>query len=137
MCANVAAEGEDGGEVYLQHGVPVFGGEEVGGVAALDAAAIEEDGDAEVGVRGEDGGEEGGDGGVGGEVGRVDGGGAAEGFDGEFGGLVGAVALDQQDIRSSFSQRQSHCLPYPPRTTRHQRRLALERKQLLHRIHGR
>lgn len=44
MCAEVAAESEDGGEVGLEHGVPVGGGEDGGGVAALDAGAVEEDG---------------------------------------------------------------------------------------------
>lgn len=43
MCADFAAEGEDCREVYLQDFVPVVVWELVGGVAALDAAAVEED----------------------------------------------------------------------------------------------
>ena len=41
--AHFTAEGEDGCEVYLEDFVPVVVGELVGGVAALDAAAVEED----------------------------------------------------------------------------------------------
>jgi hypothetical protein len=40
VCAYVAAECEDGGEIYLENGLPVFVGELVGGMALLDAAAI-------------------------------------------------------------------------------------------------
>lgn len=42
--AEVAAQGEDGGEVHLEDFVPVGEGELVGGVAALDAGAGDEDG---------------------------------------------------------------------------------------------
>lgn len=63
MGADVAAEGEDGGEVDLQHGVPVGGGEEVGRVPLLDAAAVEEDVDVGVRVGVDERGEDGGDGG--------------------------------------------------------------------------
>lgn len=57
MRADVAAEGEDRGEVDLQHGFPVVGGELVRRVAPLDAAAVDEDVDS---VRvGEDAGDEG------------------------------------------------------------------------------
>jgi len=90
---DVAAEGEDCGEVYLEDGVPVGGGKLVRGVAALDAGAVEEDVDAVAGV--EDGGDEGGDGGGGGEVGCVDGCAAAEGLDQGFGLLVGGVSLEE------------------------------------------
>lgn len=44
--ADFAAEREDCAEVDLQHFVPVVVGELVRGVAALDAAAVEEDVDA-------------------------------------------------------------------------------------------
>jgi hypothetical protein len=91
VCANVAAQGEDGCEVYLEHGGPVVVGELVGWVPFLDPAAVEEDVDF-VAV-GEDGGDEGGYGGGGGEVRGVDCGGAAEGFDGGLGGLIAGVAL--------------------------------------------
>lgn len=57
--AHVAAESEDRGEVYLEHGLPVVVGELVCWVALLDAAAVEEDVDS-VAV-GEDGGDQGGD----------------------------------------------------------------------------
>jgi len=40
VCADVAAELEDGGEVYLQDGVPVFVWELVRGMSLLDAAAV-------------------------------------------------------------------------------------------------
>lgn len=53
MRADVAAEGEDGGEVGLEDEVPVGVGEGGGGVAALDPGAVEEDGGV---VGGEDGG---------------------------------------------------------------------------------
>jgi hypothetical protein len=91
VCADVTAQREDGGQVDLQYGLPVSVGKLVRGVALLDPAAVEQDVDA-VAV-GEDGGDERGDGGVGGEVCGVDCGGAAERFDGLFGGLVGGVAL--------------------------------------------
>lgn len=55
-------------------------------MAFLDSAAVEQDVDS-VAVF-EDGGDEGGDGVVGGEVGRVDGGFATESLDGLFGFLV-------------------------------------------------
>jgi hypothetical protein len=91
VCADFAAEGEDCAEVDLQHFVPVVVGELVRRVAALDAAAVEENMD-NVAVF-EDFRDE-----------RVDRGGrsevcgvyccfAAEGFDGLFGGLVGLVTL--------------------------------------------
>ena len=57
MRADVAAELEHGGEVYLEDGGPVGVREEVGWVPPLDAAAVEEDVDS-VAV-GEDGGGEG------------------------------------------------------------------------------
>ena len=44
--ADGAAEGEGGGEVYLEDGGPVGVGEVRGWVAALDAGAVEEDVDA-------------------------------------------------------------------------------------------
>ena len=91
MRANVTAEGEDGGEVNLQDLGPVRVGELVRGVAALNAAAVKQD------VNGvavcENCRDEGGDGGLGGEVGDVDGGFAAEGFDGGFGGGGGGGSL--------------------------------------------
>lgn len=61
-------------------------------VAFLNAAAIEQDVDSVTVFQ--DGGDERGDGGVGGEVCGVDCGFVAEGFDGLFCGLVGGVALD-------------------------------------------
>lgn len=91
--ADIAAESEDGGEVDLEDGGPVVVGELVGGMALLDAAAVEEDVDS-VAVC-EDGGHERGDGRGGGEVGGVDCGGTAEGFDGGFGGLVACIALER------------------------------------------
>lgn len=91
MRSYVSAEREDRGEVYLKNGHPVIVGELVGGVASLDAAAVEQDVDS-VAVL-DDFGDEGGDGGVGGEVCGVDGCFASEGFDGLLGGLVGCVAL--------------------------------------------
>lgn len=53
MCADVAAEREDGGKVRLYDGIPVGVWEGGGGVATLDAGAVEEDGGV---VGGEDGG---------------------------------------------------------------------------------
>jgi len=89
--ADVAAESEDGVEVDLENGVPVRGGELVGGVPALDAGAVEEDVDTVAGV--EDGGDEDGDGGGGGEVCGIDGGFAAKGFNLGLRFLVGGVSL--------------------------------------------
>lgn len=91
MCADFAAEGEDCGEVYLQDFVPVVVWELVGGVAALDAAAVQKD--VYSLARGGDFGDEGGDGFLGCEVCGVDCGFAAEFFDCLFGFLVGFVAL--------------------------------------------
>lgn len=91
MGADVAAEGEDGGEVYLEDGLPVFVRELVRRVPLLDAAAVEEDVDC-VAVF-ENLGDKRGDGVWGGEVGGVDCGFAVEGFDLLLGGLVGGVAL--------------------------------------------
>ncbi|KAL9122797.1 MAG: hypothetical protein Q9187_000642 [Circinaria calcarea] len=66
---------------------PVGVGKLVGEMAALYAAAVEEDVDGMAVC--EDGGDEGGDRGLVGEVGGVDDGFAAEGFDGSFGAGVG------------------------------------------------
>lgn len=91
MGADVSAEGEDAVEVDLEDFVEVGVGEEVGGVPALDAGAVDEDADFPGGAGGgisgvvEDGGDEGGDGGWVGQVGGVDGGFAAEGVDGGLG----------------------------------------------------
>lgn len=46
MRSHVAAEREDRAEVDLQHFVPVVLGELVRGMAALDAAAVQQDVDA-------------------------------------------------------------------------------------------
>lgn len=43
MGADVAAEGEDAGEVYLEDSLPVFVGELMGGVSSLDSAAVQQD----------------------------------------------------------------------------------------------
>ena len=43
---DVAAQREDGRQVYLQHGVPIAVRELVCGVALLDAAAVEQDVDS-------------------------------------------------------------------------------------------
>lgn len=40
MCAYVAAELEDGGEIDLEDGVPVFVGKLMRGMPLLDAAAV-------------------------------------------------------------------------------------------------
>lgn len=71
MSADFAAEGEDGGEVDLEHLVPVAVGELMARVSSLDAGTVDEDVDP-VAVA-EDGGDEGGDGGLRGEVSGVDG----------------------------------------------------------------
>lgn len=92
MRADVAAEREHAGEVYLQHGVPVGVGELVRWVPLLDAAAVEQDVDS-VAV-GENFGGEAYYALVGGEVCGVDCGFAAEGLDRLFGLLVGFVALE-------------------------------------------
>lgn len=91
MGGDVAAQGEGGVEVDLQDLGEVGVREGLGGVAALDAGAVDEE--ADLVAVGEDGGDQGGDGGGGGEVGGVDGCFAAEGVDGVEGGLVGGVAL--------------------------------------------
>lgn len=67
---DVAAEREGRVEVDLQHLEEVGVGELLGGVAALDASAVDED--ADLVAVGENGGDEGGDGGGGSEVGGVD-----------------------------------------------------------------
>ena len=46
MCADVAAECEDGCEVYLEDGLPVVVWELVRWVSLLDAAAVEQDVDS-------------------------------------------------------------------------------------------
>jgi hypothetical protein len=84
--ADVAAESKDTCEVYLQDGLPVFVGELVGRVTALNAAAIQQDVDF-VAVF-EDCGDKGGDGFVRGEVAGVDLGFAVELFNGLFCGLI-------------------------------------------------
>jgi len=93
--ADVTAEGEDAGEVYLEDSLPVFVGELMGGVSSLDSAAVQQDVDL-VAVF-EDCGDEGGDGVVGGQVTCVDLGFAVELLDGFFCGLVGGVALGRLD----------------------------------------
>lgn len=70
MGGGVAAEGEGRVQVHLEDVGEGLAGEGLGGVAALDARAVDEDADL-VPVC-EDGGDEGGYGGRGGEVGRVD-----------------------------------------------------------------
>lgn len=92
MSAHISAESEHRIEVYIQHFIPVVVGELVSGVAALDAAAVEQDVDL-VAVC-DDFFDEGRDGVAGGEVGGVDLGFAAEGLDLFAGGLVGFVALE-------------------------------------------
>lgn len=87
MRADITAEREGGGKVDLEDIVPVGVGELVRGMAALYTAAVEEDVDGMAVC--EDGGDEGGDRGLVGEVGDVDGGFAAEGFDGGLGASVG------------------------------------------------
>lgn len=91
MCAHVAAQCEDGGQVDLQHGVPVGVRELVGWVPLLDTAAIEQNVDS-VAV-GEDLGGQGCDGFVGGEVGSVDCCFAAEFLYGFFCLLIRLIAL--------------------------------------------
>lgn len=86
MRGHVPTEGKGGVEVDLDDLIEVAVGEGFGGVAALDAGAVDED--ADLVAVGEDTGDEGGDVGGGGEVGGVEVGFAAEGFDGGFGGLV-------------------------------------------------
>ena len=112
MRAYVSAQHEDGSEVYLEDSFPVVVWELVGRMASLDAAAVNQDVDSMAVF--EDGGDEGGDGGVGGEVCSVDCCFAAEGFDGLFGGLVGCVALgmggeflgyEGMDGRSTWTRR--------------------------------
>lgn len=97
---HIAAQCKRGVEVDLDDFVEVAVGEGFGGVAALDAGAVDED--ADLVAVGEDAGDEGGDVGGGGEVGGVEVGFAAEGFDGGFGGLVGSVALGQLLVVSPF-----------------------------------
>lgn len=99
--ADVSAEGEDGVEVHLHDLVEVAVRELLRGVSFLDAGAGYEDADL-VAVF-ENFGGEGGDVGLGGELGGVDPGLAAEGFDGLLGGLVGGVAL------IGFSQKLGRC----------------------------
>lgn len=130
MGAYVAAELEDGGEVYLEHGVPVGVGELVRWVPLLNAAAVEQDVDS-VAV-GEDGGDELGDGGRGGEVGDVDCGFSSEGFDGLLGGLVGSVALDEEDVCACFCEGEGHGLADSSRATCYEGGLALEGEELLY-----
>ena len=91
MCADVAAESEDRGEVDLEDGLPVVVWELVRWVSLLDAAAVEQDVDSvavlqHLGKEGRDR--------VGrGQVGGVDGGLAVAFFDLLLGGLVGRVSL--------------------------------------------
>jgi hypothetical protein len=91
VCADFATESEYCAEVDLQHFVPVVVGELVRRVAALDAAAVEED-MYTVAVF-EDLWDKCVDRGGRGEVCGVDRCFAAQGFDGLFGGLVGLVTL--------------------------------------------
>lgn len=92
MRGDVAAQGKGRVEVHLQNLSKVGVGERLGGVAALDAGAVDQE--ADLVAVGEDAGDEGRDGGSRGEVGGVDGCFAAEGLDSLEGGLVGGVALD-------------------------------------------
>jgi hypothetical protein len=46
VCAYVAAEGEDGGQIDLEHVLPVAVGEFVRWVTTLDAGAVEQNVDA-------------------------------------------------------------------------------------------
>ena len=152
MCAYVAAELEDGGEVHLEDSFPVFVWELVCRVPLLDAAAVEQDVDS-VAVA-EDGGYQGADGGLGGEVGSVDCGFAAEGFDLLFRGLVAGVALggwllvgggdeerveraylDEENVCSCFCERESHGLTDTSCSACYEGGLALEREELLYGCH--
>lgn len=91
MRGDVAAQRERRVEVDLQDLGKVGVGEGLGGVAPLDAGAVDKQ--ANLVAVGEDGGDQGGDRGRVREVGGVDGGVAAQGADGVEGGLVGGIAL--------------------------------------------
>jgi hypothetical protein len=91
MCTHISAECKHRVEVYIQHFIPIVIWELVGGVASLDAAAVEQDVDF-VAVR-DYFFDQGGYGVSGSEVGGVDFGFAAEFLDFLSCGLVGFVAL--------------------------------------------
>lgn len=94
--ASVAAEGEDGVEVDLDHVVEVLVGELFAGVPSLDAGAVDED--ADLVAVGEDLGDKPADRHRRGEVGRVDEGLAAELLDGFLCGGGSGVSLEAKQL---------------------------------------
>jgi hypothetical protein len=93
VCAHVSAQSKHRIEVYVQHFVPVGIWELVGGMASLDAAAVEQD--VDLMAVGDDLLDQSGYRRAGCEVGRVDLGFATQGLDLFEGGLVRGVALNR------------------------------------------